>query len=81
MLGRTGGDVDTGKMEGIESEDLSRTLPGDLLEVIDGEHEVEREDIGVREGGGISDGGKGGDRVWRDALLPEEKKALKEFFK
>ena len=68
-------------MEGLEAEDLSRTLPGDLLEVIDGEHEVEREDIGIREGGNIDDAGKGGDRVWRDSLLPEEKKALKEFFR
>ena len=81
VLGRLGGDVDTGKMEGLESEDLSRTLPGDLLEVIDGEHDVNREDIGIRDGGKIDDAGKGGDRVWRDALDPEEKKALKEFFK
>jgi hypothetical protein len=81
VLGRLGDDVETGKMEGLEAEDLSRTLPGDLLDVIDGEHDVERKDIGIREGGNIEDAGKGGDRVWRDSLDPEEKKALKEFFK
>ncbi|MDA0768045.1 MAG: hypothetical protein O3A92_14645 [Verrucomicrobia bacterium] len=81
VLGRLGGDTEVGKMEGLESKDLSKTLPGDLLAVIDGEHEVERENIGIREGGNIDDAGKGGDRIWRDSLLPEEKKALKEFFK
>lgn len=81
VLGRLGGDVETGKMEGLKAEDLSRTLPGDLLEIMDGEHDVAREDIGIREGGAIEDAGKGGERIWRDSLLPEEKKALKEFFK
>ncbi len=81
VLGREGSNLETGKMEGLESKDLSNALPGDLLEIIDGEHDVEREQVGIREGGNIDDAGKGGDRIWRDSLLPEEKKALKKFFK
>ena len=81
VLGRLKGDVETGEMEGLESRDLSRTLPGDLLELMDGEHEVDKTRKGIREGGGIGHEGAGGDRVWKDALLPAEKKALKEFFK
>ena len=81
VLGRLKGDVETGEMEGLESRDLSRTLPGDLLELMDGEHDVDKTAKGIREGGGVAGEGTGGDRIWKDALLPDEKKALKEFFK
>lgn len=81
VLGKLGGDVKTGDLEGLESEDLSRSLPGDLLELADGEHEVDKTKVGIRAGGEIEGKGEGGDRVWKDALLPSEKKALREFFK
>jgi hypothetical protein len=81
VLGRIGGAVETGDLEGIESKDLSKTLPGDLLEVADGEHDVDKGEVGIREGGGIENKGDGGDRIWKDSLLPAEKKALKDFFK
>ena len=68
-------------MEGLKSRDLSRTLPGDLLQLMDGEHELNKENIGIRAGGEVANEGQGGDRVWKDSLLPDEKKALKEFFK
>ncbi len=80
VLGREGGDLKTGGLEGVESKDLSRSLPGDLLELRDGEHDIDRSRIGVRAGGDVAGQGEGGDRVWKDALLPAEKKALKEFF-
>ena len=38
-------------MEGLKSRDLSRTLPGDLLQLMDGEHELNKENIGIRAGG------------------------------
>jgi hypothetical protein len=30
--------------------------------------------------GGAAAQGKGGDRVWRDSLAPEEQRALKKYF-
>ena len=81
VLGHLRDKVETGDMKGLESRDLSRTLPGDLLDLQDGEHDIEKTEIGIREGGGVGNEGEGGDRVWKDALLPEEKKALKQFFK
>lgn len=80
MLGREGDKMDTGDLEGLESKDLSRSLPGDLLQLQDGEHDVDKSAVGPRAGGAAGATGDGGDRVWKDALDPEEQKALKKFF-
>jgi len=81
VLGAEGGDVQTGEFEGLEARDLSRSLPGDLLELQDGEHEVDQTGVGIRAGGRVAGQAAGGDRIWKDALLPSEKMALREFFK
>lgn len=81
VLGRLKEDVERGNLEGLESEDLTRSLPGDLLQLEDGEHEIDKTQVGSRAGGTVSGEGKGGSRVWKDSLLPAEKKALKDFFK
>ena len=47
---------------------------------MDGEHDVDRAKVGIRSGGALENEGRGGDRVWKDALLPDEKRALKDFF-
>jgi len=80
VLGKEGDKVDIGGMEGIESKDLSRSLPGDLLELQDGEHDVDKSSVGPRAGGATGATGAGGDRVWKDSLDPAEQKALKKFF-
>ena len=80
MLGKEGDKMDTGALEGLESKDLSRSLPGDLLQLQDGEHDVDQTPVGPRAGGAAGATGDGGDRVWKDALDPEEQKALKKFF-
>ena len=54
--------------------------PGDLLELQDGEHDVDKSAVGPRAGGAAGAIGGGGDRVWKDALDPDEQKALKKFF-
>lgn len=83
MLGAEGDELETGDMEGLESRDLSNTLPGDLLELQDGEHRIDESKVGVRTGGSVEDLGEGGDLIWKVApnLHPDEKKALREFFK
>ena len=80
VLGKEGDKVDIGALEGVESKDLSRALPGDLLQLQDGEHDVDKSAVGRRAGGAAGSTGAGGDRVWKDALDPEEQKALKKFF-
>ncbi len=80
VLGKQRDALKTGKMEGLEALDLSRAAPGDLLELQDGEHEVDRSGSKVTEGGNTEATGKGGDRVWRESLDPDEQRALKKFF-
>ena len=80
VLGKENDKVEIGKLTGLESKDLSRSLPGDLLELQDGEHDVDKSAVGPRAGGAAGATGDGGDRVWKDALDPEEQKALKKFF-
>lgn len=80
VLGKEGEKIQLGDLTGIESKDLSRSLPGDLLQLQDGEHDVDKTPVGPRAGGDTGSTGDGGDRVWKDALDPEEQKALKKFF-
>jgi hypothetical protein len=80
VLGKEGDKVDIGGLEGLESKDLSRSLPGDLLQLQDGEHDVDKSAVGPRAGGAAGATGVGGDRVWKDSLDPDEQKALKKFF-
>ena len=80
VLGAEKDSVETGKLTGLESKDLSRATPGDLLELQDGEHDVDHSPSAAAAGGATDATGKGGDRVWRDALDPAEQRTLKRFF-
>lgn len=71
--------LNTGDLEALEAKDLSRAIPGDLLQLTDGEHSV-NEETSKSSAGGSAEKGKGGDRVWRDSLAPDEQRALKKFF-
>lgn len=80
VLGAEKDALETGKLTGLDAKDLSNSSPGDLLELQDGEHEVDQTHSRISEGGGTSATGKGGDRVWKDALDPDEQRTLKRFF-
>jgi hypothetical protein len=80
LLGKASQDLKTGNMEALKTEDLSKARPGDLLELQDGEHDVDKSATGISGGGDIKGTGKGGDRVWKESLDPQEQKALKKFF-
>lgn len=80
VLGAPHPDAGKGKLERLESKDKDRALPGDLLETNDGKHDIDQSKKGPTSGGKASAKGQGGDRVWKDSLLPAEKKALKKFF-
>ncbi|MFT5906708.1 MAG: hypothetical protein ACI9E1_002320 [Cryomorphaceae bacterium] len=81
MLGNEAEKLELNKEERLKSNDLSNTLPGDLLETTDGEHDIDKSNSKTRSGGGTENKGAGGERVWKNSLLPEEKKAIKKFFK
>ncbi len=80
VLGRERERLDSGDLTGLEAADLSRALPGDLLELQSGEHDVNESPARITEGGALDGTGSGGDRVWRDSLDPAEQGALKRFF-
>ena len=80
LLGAEKDRVETGKLTGLEAKDLSQATPGDLLELQDGEHEVDKSASTTSQGGATDATGKGGDRVWRDSLDPAEQRTLKRFF-
>lgn len=70
----------SGKDTGIDAKDLSNTLPGDLLETTEGEHDIKKVESAIQKGGVTNNKGQGGERVWKNSLDPDEKKALKNFF-
>lgn len=71
--------LDVGKLAELNAEDLSRTTPSDLLQLQDEKHTVD-ESAAKYAAGGVAVEGKGGDRVWRDSLAPDEQRALKKYF-
>jgi len=80
VLGREHDHLDTGDLTPMESKDLSRALPGDLLQLQDGKHQIDQTPTRPSTGGHIESTGQGGDRVWKEALDPDEQRALKRFF-
>ena len=80
VLGAEKDRVETGQLTGLQAKDLSRATPGDLLELQDGEHDVDHSPSGISTGGSVEATGKGGERVWRDSLDPAEQRTLKRFF-
>ena len=71
--------LDIGDLTALEAKDLSRAIPGDLLQLQDGMHTVD-ETASKSSDGGDATKGKGGDRVWKDSLSPDEQRALKKYF-
>ena len=79
-LGKESNKTETGELTGLEAKDLSRSSPGDLLQLQDGEHEVDKSASKTSNGGGTQATGQGGDRVWKESLDPDEQRAMKKFF-
>lgn len=72
--------LNVGDLAALEAKDLSRALPGDLLQLQDGKHSVDQKATSLSAGGQAIKGA-GGDRVWKESLNPEEQRALKNYFK
>ena len=72
--------LDVGALTALEAKDLSRSMPGDLLELQNGKHSVDQKASNLSSGGQASKGA-GGDRIWRESLNPDEQRALKNYFR
>ncbi len=65
--------------QALQPRDLSRSAPGDLLNLENRRHEVEEVSPGLQQAGAArTEGGGGG--AWQDSLHPAEQEALKRFF-
>lgn len=80
VLGKGNDRLDIGDLTGLESKDLSKASIGDLLELEDGQHDPTTAPSIMGQGGTTEATGKGGERVWRESLDPDEQRALKRFF-
>ena len=79
VFGAQASEAEAQKPQFLESGDLTRALPGDVLEVTDSKHEVEMAHPPLRSGGSANTLG-GGASTWQEALHPREQEAVKKFF-
>jgi hypothetical protein len=81
-LDSTSEDLHTKRLEGDSNADSRRALPGEVLAVAKGKHNVDKTlPAGPMEAGAISSAGAGGDAVWRDSLTPDDRQILESYFK
>lgn len=80
-LSKEENDLGSRNLEGVTNEDMSRVLPGDMLGIGQGEHEIDEIRTAPTTAGEVQSEGKGGNAVWKESLLPAEKKVLKKYFK
>ncbi len=80
VLGPDGKPLSLGDLERLQSRDPKNLTPGDLLNVTEGEHQIDQTTVAPREGGGIQHQGQGGRILWEENLTPNERKVLQEFY-
>lgn len=73
--------LNTNNIENIKNNDMQRALPTDVLAVGETEHDDEQKPSIRQAGGALSNKAGGGEAVWRESLMPEEKALLKRYFK
>jgi hypothetical protein len=80
-LSKSEKDLGTRNFEGVTNEELERAALGDMLGVGETEHNIDETVKGPGSAGEVGSTGEGGDTVWRETLLPDEKNVLKKYFK
>lgn len=71
----------TNNLESVHNPDLSRAAPGDMIGTGTTEHEIDKSKHGAQQAGSVKSTGQGGDTIWKESLLPAEKKLLQRYFK
>ncbi|MEI6653691.1 MAG: hypothetical protein WCP45_02905 [Verrucomicrobiota bacterium] len=79
MFGEPANEVAATQPQVLESSDLTRALPGDVLDVTDSKHEVEMTRPALRTSGKADVQGGGGSS-WQESLHPREQESVKKFF-
>lgn len=79
VFGQQASDTEAQKPQVLDAADLSRSLPGDVLETTDSKHDVELTHPALR-AGGKADAQGGGASTWQESLHPREQEAVKKFF-
>ena len=80
VLGKHATDVEAQKPQFLDPADLSRSLPGDVIDVTDSKHDVDQTSPALRGAGSANTQG-GGASTWQESLHPREQEAVKKFFK
>lgn len=80
LYGDLSPDLKLKKFEHLDAQGSDDQAPGDLLKLEEIEHDVDRSQKDASTSGTAKSEGLGGDRVWKDALDPDEQKSLKSFF-
>lgn len=73
-------EIELQRTEQLNSGDHSQLLPGEMVDSQEIEHEIDQLEVAPRDGGEVKGIGTGGEAVWRNQLLPSERKALERFF-
>ena len=81
FLGENETNLGTNNIEGVKNEDYSKAAPGDVMGIGQTEHDIDETKTGPQKAGAVGSVGQGGDTVWRESLMPEEKAVLKRYFK
>ncbi len=79
LFGENRSELEAQKPQLLDNPDLSRALPGDLLETSNSQHDVDATRPPVQSGGKAAIQGGGGS-AWQESLHPREQDALKKFF-
>ena len=79
VLGQQASDTQAQQPQVLDPGDLSRSLPGDVLETTDSKHDLDMTHPALR-GGGTADVHGGGASTWQESLHPREQEAVKKFF-
>lgn len=74
-------DLGTDNIENVKSVDMERAVPGEVLGLGQTEHDDQETPSIRQQGGQLKHKAAGGDTVWRESLMPEEKALLKRYFK
>ncbi|HEY5894012.1 MAG TPA: hypothetical protein VIT91_12345 [Chthoniobacterales bacterium] len=67
--------------DSISNQDMTRALPGEVVGLSAGEHQVDSAQTTSVSGGAVNSPGQGGQAVWKDSLTPDERETLGRFFK
>ena len=82
MLADNASDVGLGISQGLTAADLKRLALGDKLGTTAGAHDVDpSKAIAPGAAGAVASPAAGGEAVWVNRLTPNERAALKQFFK